>query len=65
MDDRRAKPRERRIDQDCAEHIERAVELQRIGGDTTACAFLEARSVSEHIILRVLACAAFRRKRPL
>lgn len=63
MGDRRAEPRERRIDQGSAEHVEQAVELQRTDGDTMACAFLEARRFSEHIILRVLACAAFRRKR--
>lgn len=63
MDDRRAEPRERRIDHGAADHVEQAVELQRMEGSVSASAFLEARSVSEHIILRVLACAAFRRKR--
>lgn len=42
--------------------VERGVELQRRAGDGLALAFLTANGLSEHIVLRVLAGAAFRRK---
>ena len=52
----------RRSDRLSASLVDQAIELQRANGDLSAAAFLGKRAISDHIILRVLACAAFRRK---
>ena len=54
---------ERRSNADCALLIERAVVLQRTQGQADAMALLLQKGIAPHIILRVLACATFRRKR--
>jgi hypothetical protein len=61
-DRRHAPRRSRRVDRHSASLIDKAVELQRAQGDQSASAFLSKHSISGHIVLRVLACAAFRRK---
>ena len=61
--DRRVREkRGRRTDRLSASLVDQAIELQRAKGDEPAAAFLSNHAISEHIILRVLACAAFRRK---
>jgi hypothetical protein len=52
----------RRADRLTASLVDQAIEIQRAKGDLPATVFLASRAISEHIILRVLACAAFRRK---
>jgi hypothetical protein len=54
--------RGRRTDRLSASLVDQAIELQRAKGDHSAAAFLSKHAISHHIILRVLACAAFRRK---
>ncbi len=54
--------RGRRADRSTALLVDYAVELQRTKGNDAASAFLSENAISGHIILRVLACAAFRRK---
>ena len=54
--------RGRRTDRLTASLVDQAIEVQRAKGDLSATVFLASRAISEHIILRVLACAAFRRK---
>jgi hypothetical protein len=53
---------ERRGDVLLARLIEDAIALQQTEGDDAATAFLDGRGVQEHTSLRVLSCAAFRRK---
>ena len=60
--ERRALNRERRNNSTWAQVVERGIELKRLAGDGPALAFLTVNGVSEHVVLRVLACAAFRRK---
>jgi hypothetical protein len=54
--------RGRRSDRLAASLVDQAIEVQRAKGDLAASVFLASRAISEHIILRVLAGAAFRRK---
>ena len=54
---------ERRSDDDRAVLIECAVALQQSKGQADAIALLLQKGIAPHIIMRVLACAAFRRKR--
>jgi hypothetical protein len=63
MDKRPDAARERRNDEHVAELIDVAVEMQRADSARLASSFLNWLGVKEHIILRVLACAAFRGKR--
>ncbi len=55
--------RDRRSDTLRAVVVQRGVELQRRNGDVAAHRFMTSQAIAEHIILRVLAGAAFRRKR--
>jgi hypothetical protein len=52
---------ERRANADLAGAVEDCLVLQRTLGADAARQCLEARQIPEHIILRVMACAAFRR----
>ena len=52
---------ERRGNLELAAAVEECLVLQRTLGDEAARHCLEAKQVPEHIILRVMACAAFRR----
>lgn len=62
VDRRRLPQRDRRTDQRLARLADHAVALQRTQGDQVAAAFLSDHGVPGHVTLRVLACAAFRRK---
>jgi hypothetical protein len=52
---------ERRGNRELAAVVDTCVTLQRTLGEDAARHCLEARQVPEHIVLRVMACAAFRR----
>jgi hypothetical protein len=52
---------ERRANAELAGAVEDCLALQRTLGTDAARQCLEARQIPEHIILRVMACAAFRR----
>ena len=54
---------DRRSDRAREQLVERAVMLQRTTGLAAAAALLAQAGIAQHIALRVLACAAFRRKR--
>jgi hypothetical protein len=54
---------ERRSDQVRALLVEQAVSLQQTEGQRAAAALLLELGIAPHIAMRVLACAAFRRKR--
>lgn len=53
---------ERRGDGVAAALIEAGIDLERRQGRLAAINFLLERNVPHHVILRVLSCAAFRRK---
>ncbi len=52
---------ERRGNCELARLVEECLTLQRSLGEDAARQCLEAKQVPEHIVLRVMACAAFRR----
>ena len=54
---------ERRLNAVIFEYVERAVSLQRQGNEWAARDYLASVGVAPHIILRVLSCPAFRRKK--
>ncbi len=54
---------DRRSDRERERLVERAVMLQGTTGPAAAAALLAQAGIAQHIALRVLACAAFRRKR--
>lgn len=53
---------ERRFDGAMHRHVERAVRVQQVQGHEVAAAFMIAQHIPDHVRLRVLAGAAFRRK---
>lgn len=53
---------ERRRDMGMQEAVERGLALQKGNSGNAALVFLADRGIPEHIALRVLSCAAFRRK---
>jgi hypothetical protein len=54
---------ERRVNVGTFEIVEQAVDAHRSGGADEARALLAAHRIPEHVVLRVLASAAFRRKK--
>ena len=54
---------ERRSDEAIFEKVECAVDLQRLGEEWAARDYLQSVGVAPHIILRVMSCPAFRRKK--
>ncbi len=60
--DRRNAQRERRCNLAWAQIAARGIEMQRTAGRGRATAFMMANGLSEHVVLRVLSGAAFRRK---
>ena len=55
---------ERRANATMFEQVECAVDLQRKGDEWGARDYLSSVGVAPHIILRVMSCPAFRRKKP-
>jgi hypothetical protein len=55
--------RDRRSDRSACQLVERAVDVQKAHGEHVAKAMLNREGIPDHIALRVVSCAAFRRKR--
>jgi hypothetical protein len=45
-----------------SEVIQKGITLQKLRGDLSAVEYLKENGIPEHTVLRVVSCAAFRRK---